>query len=102
MSGYRTDIEAHAGPVTERLRDGSQWLQVRVRMFDACVDHPQPDVVCDLRPGETREFAFGLRASAEHADRLSSMRHSTGIPAGGRPPHADSHQPPKHGEQQQP
>ena len=102
MSGYRTDIEAHAGPVTERRLDGSQWLQVRVRMFDACVDHPQPDVVCDLRPGEAREFAFGLLASAEHADRLSSMRHSTGIPAGGRPPHADSHQPPKHGEQQQP
>jgi hypothetical protein len=60
MSGYRTDIEAHAGPVTERLVDGSLWLQVRVRMFDHCVEHPQGDVVCDLRPGEARELGFTL------------------------------------------
>jgi hypothetical protein len=101
MSGYRTDIEAHAGPITERLLDGSLWLQVRVRMFDAGVEHPQPDVVCDLRPGEARDLAFCLLARAEHADQLSSMRHSAGIHAGGRPPHAGHLQPPKHGEEQQ-
>lgn len=101
MSDYRTDIEAHAGPITERLIDGSPWLQVRVRMFDHCVDHPQPDVVCDLRPREARELGFCLLASAEYADQLSSMRRSAGIPADGRPPHTDNPQPPKHGEQQQ-
>jgi hypothetical protein len=99
MSSFRYDIEACAGPATERLLDGSSRLLVRVRMFDDGIEHPQPEVLCDLSPDQARELGFCLLASAEYADCLSSMPSSASIPAGGRPPHADP-QPPKHGDHQ--
>ena len=46
-------------------------LLVRVRMFDAGVDHPQEDVCCDIRPDDARELAFSLLASAEHAEQIT-------------------------------
>jgi hypothetical protein len=100
MSSFRYDIDACVGPETERLIDASQRPLVRVRMFDDGVEDPQPEMLCDPRPDDARELAFCPFASAEHADRRSSMPSSAGIPAGGRPPHADNPQPPKHGEHQ--
>jgi hypothetical protein len=98
MSSFRYDIDACAGPGTERLPDGSSRPLVRVRMFDDGVEHPQPDVFCYLSPHEARELGFCLLASAEYADCLASVRSSAGVRAGGRPPHADNPQPPKHRE----
>ena len=100
MTSARYFIDACVGPGTERLVGGYRRRLVQVRMFDAGVEHPQPDVLCDLSPDEARELAFCLLASAEYADRLSSRPSSTDTHAGGRPPHADNPQPPKHGEHQ--
>jgi len=97
MSSSRHYIEAHTGPGTERLVDGSSRLLVHMRMFDEGVDHPQPDVLCHLSPHEARELGLCLLASAEYAEQPSSMPSSAGIHAGGRPPHTDSPQPPKQG-----
>ena len=49
---------------------------------------------------ELSDVSLRLLASAEYADRPSSIPSSTDIHAGGRPPHADNPQPPKHGEHQ--
>jgi hypothetical protein len=93
VSGYRWDIDAAAGPATEGLVGGHSRLLVRVRMFDDGVEHPQDDVLCDLRPDHARELASRLLACAQHAERLSSVPSTAGIHASGRPPHADSPQP---------
>jgi hypothetical protein len=73
MTAYRYEIDAFAGPGTERLIDGSSLILVRVRMFDQGVDRPQEDVCCDLRPGEARELALRLLASAERAQQLTRL-----------------------------
>jgi len=70
----RSDIEAFAGPATEALPGGRSRLLVRVRMHDDGAAHPQPDVLCDLRPDDAREFAFCVLATAEYADRLSDQQ----------------------------
>ena len=100
MTSVRYFIDATVGPGTEGLVGGYRRRLVHVRMFDDGAEHPQPDVLCYLTPHEARELAFCLLVSAEYADCLSSMPSSAGIPAGGRPPHADSPHPPKHGEHQ--
>lgn len=69
MSGYRSEIEALAGPAREGLVGGGMRLLVRVRLFD---DNPEgplaPDAFTDLRPETARELAFSLLAAAEDAD----------------------------------
>jgi hypothetical protein len=70
MSSHRYNIDAYAGPGTERLADGSSRLLVRVRMFDDGVEHPQPEVLCDLSPDEARELGFCLLTCAEYAGQL--------------------------------
>lgn len=86
MNGYRSDIDAAVGPATEGLTGGRSRLLVRVRMFDDGVEHPQPDVLCDLRPDHARELGFYLLVCAEHAEQLSPHQ---------QPPHTTPHdQPP--------
>jgi hypothetical protein len=97
VSSHRWDIDARAGPARQALTGGHSILLVRVRMHDDASELPQPDVLCDLRPEHARQLASRLLACAEHAERLSSVPSSTGIHASGRPPHADSPQPPKQG-----
>ena len=75
MSSFRWDIEAFAGPATEALPGGrSRLLLVRVRMHDDGAAHPQPDVLCDLRPDDARELALRLLDRADHADWLSTSQ----------------------------
>jgi hypothetical protein len=74
VSSFRWDIEAFAGPATEALPGGHSRLLVRVRMHDDGVAHPQPDVLCDLRPDDARELAFCLLDRADHADWLSASQ----------------------------
>jgi len=68
MSGYRSEIEASAGPARGSLVGGGAQLLVRVRLFDLGVDEPQPDAYCDLRPTDARHLALELLAAAEDAD----------------------------------
>ena len=69
MSGFRWEIEASAGPAREGLPHGDARLLVRVRLFDADVEHPQPDAFTDLRPACARHLALELLAAAEDAER---------------------------------
>jgi hypothetical protein len=74
VSGYRWEIEAHAGPAREGLVGGSGALLVRVRLSDGpgCAQ-PQPDVCTDLRASEARSLAFELLGAAEHAEHHSEQ-----------------------------
>lgn len=98
MTSVRSCIDATVGPGTEGLIGGYRRPLVHVRMFDDSVEHPEPDVLCYLSPHDARELASCLLASAEYADRQTSIPSSAGIPVGGRPPHAHNPQPPKQGE----
>jgi hypothetical protein len=69
MSGYRWEIEASAGPAREGLVGGGSQLLVRVRLFDAGVEDPQPDAFIDLRPSCARHLALELLAAAQDAER---------------------------------
>ncbi|MDQ2761919.1 MAG: hypothetical protein M3Y17_16200 [Actinomycetota bacterium] len=71
MSGYRSEIEASAGPAREGLIGGGMRLLVRVRLFeDPSPEYPlAPDAFTDLRPETARELAFELLAAAEDAER---------------------------------
>ena len=77
MSSHRDAIEAFVGPGTEGLIGGHSRLLVRARLHDDGIEHPQPDVTCDLRPHDARELAFCMLATAEYADRLSDQRSAT-------------------------
>jgi hypothetical protein len=57
VSSIRRKIEAIAGPATETLAGGHARLLVRVRMHDDDSEHPQPDVLCDLRPSTPASWA---------------------------------------------
>ncbi len=74
MSGYRSEIEASAGPARRSLvgRRGRGQLLVRVTLHDGpgCED-PQPAVFTDLDPPTARDFAFRLLSAAEHAEHLT-------------------------------
>ncbi len=48
-----------------------------------------------------RQLAAFCWAIVTHDRELPSVPSSAGIPAGGRPPHADNHQPPKQGKRRQ-
>jgi hypothetical protein len=48
-----------------------------------------------------RQLAAFCWAIVTHDSKLPSVPSSAGIPAGGRPPHADSPQPPKQGKRRQ-
>jgi hypothetical protein len=77
MSGYRSWIEAFAGPSRCGRVSGGAVLLVRVRMFDGPgvadthTGEPagHPDVVCDLDWWEARHLAFQLLAACEHAEQ---------------------------------
>jgi hypothetical protein len=56
-------------------------------MHDDDSEHPQPDVLRDLRPRHARELGFCILAAAEYADRLSDQRERQAIRS-----HHDQHQ----------
>ena len=68
MSGF-WEIEASAGPARERLVSGAARLLVRVSLFDAGGEDPQPDAFIDLRPSCARHLAIELLAAAEDAEQ---------------------------------
>jgi hypothetical protein len=76
MSGYRSEIDAQAGPAREGVLYGRAMLLVRIRLFDGpgvistgtgepC---PQGDAYTDLRPEQARDLAFCLLSAAEQAE----------------------------------
>jgi len=75
VSGYRSEIEAFAGPAREGLVGGGMRLLVRVRLFDD--PHPEgplaPEAFTDLRPETARDLAFCLLAAAEDAERQTEQ-----------------------------
>jgi hypothetical protein len=68
VSGHRGWIGVSAGPARCSLVGGGALLLVRVRLFDEGGEDPQPDVFCDLRPGEARDLARELLAAVEDAE----------------------------------
>ena len=83
MSGYRSEIQASAGPARRGRVGGGAVLLVRVRLFDGpdVVDtltgQPAagPDAFTDLDPRDARELAFRLLACAEHAEQTTIDAH---------------------------
>jgi hypothetical protein len=77
MSGYRSWIEAFAGPSRRGRVGGGAVLLIRVRLFDAPgvldarTGQPagQPDVFTDLDAWEARHLASQLLAACEHAEQ---------------------------------
>jgi len=73
MSGYRSEIQASAGPARTGLVGGGALLLVRVRLFDCGGDDPQPDAYTNLRPRDARHLARELLAAAEDAERQTEQ-----------------------------
>ena len=77
MSGYRSEIQASAGPARRGRVGGGALLLVRVRLSDgpgvadSLTGQPaaKPDAFTDLDPRDARERAFRLLACAEHAEQ---------------------------------
>jgi len=83
MSGYRSEIQASAGPSRRGRVGGGAVLLVRVRLSDGpgVADSltgepaPAPDAFTDLDPRDARELAFRLLACAEHAEQTTIDAH---------------------------
>jgi hypothetical protein len=77
VSGYRSEIDASAGPARRGRVGGGGVLLVRVRLFDgpgvvdALTGEPAaaPDAFTDIDPHDARELAFCLLSAAEHAEQ---------------------------------
>ncbi|HTT27747.1 MAG TPA: hypothetical protein VMG37_05010 [Solirubrobacteraceae bacterium] len=73
MSGYRSEINASAGPSRIGRVGGGALLLVRVRLFDCGGEDPQPDAYTDLLPRDARRLALELLAAAENAERQTEQ-----------------------------